>query len=793
MALFGPPNIDRLVANQDVPGLIRASEYDRDPDIRRQACEALGLMPDERSLAPLIRRMVDSEFAVREAAARALGQMGDPRAIDSLAAVVESEQEDLSPIAIEALGYIGTEDAVPTLLLCLSDEPLAEVAIEALSRTGAPAVVPLMNIINGRDRKADEKAAASRALHGMDPEVALDLAPLVGDRRSMERFIAARALGELGSEEAISVLVTMLGSTDLQLQPHVLAGLAQIGTNATPALVAALQSESRLQQRSAIDALGRIADPMAAGPLAQVIAGDNPVLRDLALQALARIPDEAALESIATVLHSDSWTARRQVAAALGLAGRRDSIPVLLELLKDSNQTVQRAAASSLSQLGWRPAADTDPAAAASYAVALGLWPRVAQYGEAAVEPLLSILEENAWEQRRQPTEVLASLGDVAVEPCIRALAHADRGVRHSAAFALGRLGDKRAVEPLITLMDDRIEEVRATAARSLGQIGDPAAIQVLGEHLTDVQAVRGPAADALVRMGEAGTPVLLAALDSEDPGVRAIVSDALGDTGSHEAALALIDRLTDDVEAVRQAAVRGLVHLDEVAIEPLYGQLDAEAVLTRVSVAAIMGQIGRPECIPGLYTLVRDSEEAVHVAAAAALEKIWLAAASKAQPLDNVAEMYVMTFTDAPEDEELQAWLISEAFGDLTTARADLQQVHTRIMVDQSLLHEQFESAEEYDYAYGSMYNRYTSWIEAEGGVIEEWDSRFYHREITTMGDDPATHVVFLYYAAGPDEPEEEEAEDGPIDEDAADSPEANAEDDSAAEADADTEAELD
>lgn len=760
MALFGPPNIDRLVANQDIPGLIKASEYERDADIRRQACEALGLMPDEQSLAPLIRRLIDSEFEVREAAAHALGQMGDPRAIDSLAAVIEGEQEDLSPAAIEALGYIGTAEAVPTLLLCLMDEPLVDVAVEALSRTGAPAVVPLMEIIRSKDRDETLKAAASRALHGMAPQVAYDLAPLVGDRRSMERFIAARALGEFGTEEAISVLVTMLGSTDLQLQPHVQAALAQIGTNATPALVEALESESRLQQRSAIDALGRIADPMAAGPLAKIIAGNNPVLRDLALQALARIPDDAALESITAVLDDKNWSARRQVATALGLAGRRDGIPALLQLLTDENQAVRRSAAASLSQLGWRPNEETDSVAAASYAVAMGYWNRIEQYGADAVTPILAFLAENAWEQRRQPTEMLVKIGEPAVEPCIEALSNPDRGVRHSAAYALGKIGDTRAVQPLIGLMTDGIEEVRATAARSLGQIGDPAAIPVLGEHLTDVQAVRGPAADALVRIGDEGTPVLLEALKSEDAGVRAIVADALGNTHSLAAANALIDHLTDDVEPVRQAAVRGLVHLDEVAIEPLYDQIDAEDALVRVSVAAIFGQIARPECIPALYTLVRSADEPVHIAAAAALEKIWLKNAASTEPLENVAEMYVMTFTDAPEDDELQSWLISEAFGDLTTARPDLQRVHTRIMVDQSRLHESHELTADYEYAYGPMYNRFVSWIEAEGGLIEEWDSRFYHREISTADEPPATHVVFLYYAAGPEEEVEEDLE---------------------------------
>jgi len=757
VALFGPPNIDRLISHQDIPGLIRATEYERDADVRLQAVEALGLMPDEQSLAPLIRRLLDNDRAVRQAAARALGQIGDPRAIDALAAVIEGEQEDLSPAAIEALGHIGTAEAVPTLILCLSDEALVDVAVEALARAGAPAVVPLMNIIAGKDEALKE--AAERALHGMDPQAALDLSPLVNDRKSMERFVAARALGEIGNEEAISVLVAALGSTDIQLQPHVLAGLARIGTRAIGPLVAALESESRLQQRNAIEALGRLADPLAAGPLAQVIAGRNPVLRDLAMQALARIPDEAALESIVGYLHHESWSARRQVATALGMANRKDGIPALLTLLTDENAAVRRSAAASLGQLGWRPDDTTDPAAAASYAVALGHWTGIEAYGEAAIAPLIASLADNTWEQRRPPTEMLISIGEAAVEPLIEALSSTDRNVRHSAAFALGRLGDARAVQPLIGQMSDNIDEVRAACARSLGQLGDPAAVAVLAEHLSDVVSVRGPAADALLRMGDAGLAVLLEALESEEAGVRSVVADVLGNAASPEAVTALIPHLTDESEAVRQATIRGLVHLDDLAVEPLYEHLDDEDEVVRVSIAAIFGQIDRPECVPALYTFVRDEAEPVMLAGAAALEKMWLSRASTSEPLGNVSGMYVMTFTDAPEDDDLQSFLISEAFGDLTGARPDLQRVHTRMMVDQSLLHERHEAAADYEYAYGPMYNQFMSWVEEEGGDIEDWEARFYHREIGTGDERPEIHYVYLYYAGGPEPkaPEEE------------------------------------
>ena len=114
---------------------------------------------------------------------------------------------------------------------------------------------------------------------------------------------------------------------------------------------------------------------------------------------------------------------------SLGLAGRRDGIPALLQLLPDENQAVRRAAAASLTQLGWRPDDKTDSVSAASYAVAMGYWNRIESYGADAIKPILSFLVDNAWEQRRQPTEVLTKIGEPAVEPLIEALASTDRGL----------------------------------------------------------------------------------------------------------------------------------------------------------------------------------------------------------------------------------------------------------------------------------------------------------------------------------------------------------------------------
>ena len=50
MPLFGPPNVDKLEANGDVPGLIKALGYEKDSGVRHDAARALGKTDDTRAV-----------------------------------------------------------------------------------------------------------------------------------------------------------------------------------------------------------------------------------------------------------------------------------------------------------------------------------------------------------------------------------------------------------------------------------------------------------------------------------------------------------------------------------------------------------------------------------------------------------------------------------------------------------------------------------------------------------------------------------------------------------------------
>jgi len=88
---------------------------------------------------------------------------------------------------------------------------------------------------------------------------------------------------------------------------------------------------------------------------------------------------------------------------------------------------------------------------------------------------------------------------EAAVPSLLETLQDAEPKVRRTAAWALGRCGDRRAVGRLITLLKDEDASVQAAAAGALGEIGDPQASGALLAAVNDADGrVRAAAAKAV-------------------------------------------------------------------------------------------------------------------------------------------------------------------------------------------------------------------------------------------------------------------------------------------------------
>jgi HEAT repeat protein len=217
--------------------------------------------------------------------------------------------------------------------------------------------------------------------------------------------------------------------------------------------------------------LGRlqVASPAAVDALGDVVRDPDQALRHAALRALSQIglPAEAALPAILDQLDSGDMKSRQLAARALGNIGylEIEAEDALVAALADSAPEVRAAALAALVQTG-------------------------AELPDGSIDKLIEFVSAADIDARADAVVALGQLGPQAAEAISAieiALADESSEVRHSAAWALGNMGEARgarAVPPLTAVLEnDPDAEVRAKAAWALGQMGtaaEPAADALL-------------------------------------------------------------------------------------------------------------------------------------------------------------------------------------------------------------------------------------------------------------------------------------------------------------------------
>jgi len=215
-----------------------------------------------------------------------------------------------------------------------------------------------------------------------------------------------------------------------------------------------------------------------------------------------------------------------------------------------------------------------------------------------------------------------------AVEPLLVALNDPSPIVRRIAAWGLGEIGDPSAVDPLRALLEDDNKDVRAQAAQSLGDIANRKATNNLIESLSDPNAeVRLRSAHALGDIqDERAAPALTKALEDEDPAVREKAAWALVEIASPSSIGALIARAGDEDEDIdiRCRAIRGLGEIGDPEPVPfLISLLSHDEWRIRSQAADALGDIGAPESRDALENAANDTNGHVRDNARKALRKV--------------------------------------------------------------------------------------------------------------------------------------------------------------------------
>lgn len=292
------PDIDLLIDNRDVEGLITALNHENYLT-RKQAAFGLKKVGDERAVEPLIK---------------ALRYKNWHKDYTLLTSVREN--------AAEALGFIGDEDAIKPLIKALETDPDEEVrwkAAWALGEIRSPqATEVLIQALKDNSWTVRRHAANSLGIIG-DEDAVPPLMKALEDKDWHVRKYAAVALGKMKDKLAIPFLLEALGDEDADVRWKAGSSLVSMGDIAVPSLIKKFKKGNWHIRGRAAEILGRIRDERALQPLMDSLTpgkfrDKHRHVRGKAAEALGRIGDKKSLETLQRVYNEDEYKYVREKA-----------------------------------------------------------------------------------------------------------------------------------------------------------------------------------------------------------------------------------------------------------------------------------------------------------------------------------------------------------------------------------------------------------------------------------------------------------------------------------------------
>lgn len=233
-----------------------------------------GVTPYTIDVAQAVEQLSSSDVQTRLSGAKALSIAAKPEHVDALLAHLGDSDQQVGYYVSEALAHVGTDRVVAALSdrATSDDTEVQRRAIQAL----------------GRIKSAEAAPALTQAFHSDD-----------GVARQ-----SANALAAIGTDTAWKPLIDALGpNANTTQREAAMAALEQAGEPAVPALIDATESSNETLRANATRALGWIGSTEAVWTIRPLLQDDSPQVRQAAAWALGEIGDVRSLphlEQLAT-------------------------------------------------------------------------------------------------------------------------------------------------------------------------------------------------------------------------------------------------------------------------------------------------------------------------------------------------------------------------------------------------------------------------------------------------------------------------------------------------------------
>jgi HEAT repeat protein len=453
---------------------------DKNWRIRRKLVEGLSSQLTPEAAETLLKAVGEDhlDFGLLNSAVQIL-QNSSVDTTDTLIEFLHSPDSDLRVQAALMLGQQKNTAAVPELIRVLQDEGedgnVRAHAIEALGEIGADeAVDALLSVVKKRDFFLTFAALMALKMIGAQG-ISDEIVPLLADTDLREAV--AEALASVGDIEAVTPIVNLLNNGELP------------ATQAAASLAAIKEKYSESADDIVRDAVRSSIDSNGTAALAQALGSPKRDLLSPVIAVAGWISNAALAERLARLMDNDDL--RDDVVESMAAQGDA-AIPYFAEHLRSGESDIQKAAARGLAQVASSEAVNElisalDDTETAPFAVeALGR-----STDPAVTRTLISRLSET--EDPKERAALVRILGKSSSDDCrARILAACDdpeSTVRIAALEQLPRFNAEAAADRLKHALRDASPQVRAVAARVLGNIGGSRAAAVLRSALKDDDA----------------------------------------------------------------------------------------------------------------------------------------------------------------------------------------------------------------------------------------------------------------------------------------------------------------
>jgi HEAT repeat protein len=471
-------------------------------------------------------------------------------------------------------------DAVDILIEAFADSkwPVRKHAAGLLAKKGA-AVTDALGVAMASENEDVRFWAVKTLVKIGKPSVPLLKRALESGTRHMCCH-SATALGDIGDETAIPLLVNALGHEVWSVRSNAYDSLVKFGESSLPSLEKAVDSEDENVLYWSARALGKIGGK-SRDILIRALKTGTEQHRFIVAAALAETGDIRIISLLVKNCGEGNWIVRKRSADALSDIGRL-AIPSIIEALKESSGKQSSWLIYALSKMG--------------------------SIGRNALKKLLVSCGENfRWNIKEELTDIgedfISVLQELAIEE--------DRNVRFFAVTCLGEsVRSAMSDDVLMKALSDPCWSVRKIAANGLATRGLAIMDRLNLALETGDEDIRFWVTYIFRRMGVTGVKYLIDALSDSNSSIAYFAASALGDVHDESVVRPLIRALGNSHWPVRKSAATSLMKLSHLCISTIINFINDENEDIQFWVGKILQEKGSDEIETVITKMKRGSDE---------------------------------------------------------------------------------------------------------------------------------------------------------------------------------------